>query len=283
MKLTSKRLSIFIKLIIIFTLVMMSATCNGGQMDQRRQVYADLNKIPEKIWQRFSEKVIFFGHQSVGGNILYGYEELRKNYPLQSMPTIESRYWRDIKKGALAHFPIGQNMEPLTKIDAFEEIMNQGLGNKADAAFFKFCYVDINHKTDIDALFIAYRRSIEGLKKRYPNTTFMHMTVPLTTVQSGPKAWIKKIIGRSIGGYLDNVQRNRFNQMLRDVYEGNEPLFDLARIESTLPDHTSYRFKFENKEYMALVPEYASDGRHLNRVGSHRVARQLMLFLINSV
>lgn len=252
-------------------------------MDRKRHIYDSLDEIPEQTWMRFSKKIIFFGHQSVGTNILDGCEVLKKDYPLQSMPIVENRYLKDIKKGALAHFPIGRNMAPRTKIDAFKEFMDQGLGNRADAAFFKFCYVDINNETDIKELFDAYSQSMASLKTRYSDTKFIHVTVPLTTVQKGPKAWIKKIIGHPIGGYLDNIMRNRFNQMMREEYVGKESIFDLAFIESIYENNTHYRFNHESEEYMALIPQYASDGKHLNNSGNLHVARHLMLFLVNTI
>ena len=76
------------------------------------------------------------------------------------------------------------------------------------------------------------------LKEAYPETIFIHVTMPLTSIQTGPKAWVKKIIGRQIRGIDDNIKRNQFNDMLRKEGEGKAPIFDLAKIESTLPDGT---------------------------------------------
>ena len=55
-----------------------------------------------------------------------------------------------------AHSPIGTNMDPGSKIARFREIMDSGVGQAADIAFFKFCFIDVDHDTDIDALFESY-------------------------------------------------------------------------------------------------------------------------------
>jgi hypothetical protein len=78
--------------------------------------------------------------------------------------------------------------------------------------------------------------------------TVVHFTNPLTQRQTGPKAWIKKIIGRPIGGVDDNIKRNKYNDMLINQYEGKEPIFDIAKIESTFPD--SSRFSFSKDRNM---------------------------------
>lgn len=99
-------------------------------------------------------------------------------------------------------------MDLKSKIEDFCALMEKGIGDKADFAFFKFCYVDVRENTAIDKMFAAYKNSLSYLNKMYPKTTFIHFTVPLTSIQIGPKAWIKKIIGRPVGECLDNIERN---------------------------------------------------------------------------
>jgi lysophospholipase L1-like esterase len=69
--------------------------------------------------------------------------------------------------------------------------------------------------------------------------------------------------------------------LLRKNYEGKEPVFDLARIESTRPDGTRETFTQDGKTYYALVPAYTKDGGHLNKLGRKKVAEQLLLLLVS--
>ena len=158
--------------------------------------------------------------------------------------------------------------------------LNSGLGDKAAIAFFKYCYIDITETTDVSSLFSSYAKTMTSLKTRYPSLLLIHVTVPLTVVQRGPRAWIKRAIGRKVGGYGDNIQRNRFNDLLRNTYGGREPLFDLALLEATQADGSQAVFKKNGRTFHTLSPEYSSDGRHLNIYGSRFIAERLLLFLI---
>jgi hypothetical protein len=135
---------------------------------------------------------------------------------------------------------------------------------------------------DNDQVFTAYQQTMSDLKRKYPQTTFIHVTVPLTVVQTGWKVPIKKLIGKAPGGYLDNIKRNQFNQMLIGAYAGNEPVFDLARVEATRPDGSVATFEWEGQTYLRMSGDYASDGRHLNAQGRRYAAEQLLVFLANS-
>ncbi len=60
---------------------------------------------------------------------------------------------------------------------------------------------------------------------------------------------------------------------------GNEPVFDIARIESTRPDGSRESFSDGGKEYFGLTPAYTNDGGHLNATGQKKVASHLATFL----
>jgi hypothetical protein len=250
-------------------------------MDFETKISEKVNQIPQPELASLSRRTIFFGHQSVGRNIMEGLGRLAEDFPKvqlkikDSSGVIDSPYF--------LHAPIGRNTDPGSKIEAFSTLMHSGLGGKADIAFFKFCYVDITTKTDVEKLFDKYKMTMNDLSKAYPTTCLMHTTVPLTIVQTGPCAWIKKIIGRSPGGYEDNIQRNRFNQLMRSAYQGKAPLFDLALVEATRPDGTVNTFAHNGKNYQALDPEYASDGRHLNANGARWVATEMVAVLVSSL
>ena len=62
--------------------------------------------------------------------------------------------------------------------------MDQGF---TGIAMFKYCYVDIGETTDVRKMFNAYRGTIEEVRRSHPSVRIVHMTVPLTTVDSSPK------------------------------------------------------------------------------------------------
>jgi len=157
--------------------------------------------------------------------------------------------------------------------------MEKGIGNKADMAFFKFCYVDANAGTDVKKIFEEYKNRFFSLKKNYPETKFIHVTMPLTSVQTGPRAWIKKLIGKPIRGMEDNIKRNHFNSFLKNEYLDKDPLFDLAKIESTFPDGRRSFFTRDSVTYYTLVQDYTHDGGHLHETGRKTTAEQLLIFL----
>ncbi|MCY1015081.1 hypothetical protein [Pyxidicoccus sp. MSG2] len=225
--------------------------------------------------ETLSQRRIFFGHQSVGGNILDGVKQVA------SAPRVVELKdpGQPVAPGTIAHAMVGENTKPESKIADFARLMDAGLAKGADVAFFKFCYIDFNGTTDTRALFEKYRATMEGLKARHPGTTFVHVTVPLTTVQRGAKAWLKELLGKPVWGISENVQRENFNQLLRKTYGGKEPLFDLAALESTSAEGTPETYELNGQTWPAMVPAYSDDGGHLNAAGQARMAKEFLAFL----
>lgn len=240
-----------------------------------------LDSVPQEVWARLATKKIYFGHQSVGDNILVGVRELLAQHPQIGLRVQERAELAMPVSPVLSHSYVGKNELPQTKNDAFTQAIGGALRNNVDMAFFKYCYVDIGPATDPAALFHTYKKTMDDLKKHNPNVMFIHVTAPLTTTQGGWKAMVKKLLGRSLGGYPDNARRNEFNDLLRKEYVGKEPVFDLAKLEATRPDGSMVTFKYQDREYTSLAPEYTEDGGHLNTLGRKIIAEQLLLFLAN--
>ena len=146
-------------------------------------------------------------------------------------------------------------------------------------AFFKFCYVDFDQSADIKSIIQKYQKTMKSLEDSYPQTTFIHFTVPLVDGRLGVKGYVKRIIGKSDTKMEENIKRNEFNTMLRAKYEGKKNVFDLAAIESTYPDGKRETFEKNGSRFYALVPAYTDDGGHLNEVGRKIVASKLLQFL----
>lgn len=213
--------------------------------------------------ERAARLRVFFGHQSVGANVLDGVRELAREAGLE------------VK---IAEALVGQNRDPASKLKAFAQALETRPGG-VDVALVKFCYLDIDAATDADALFARYRAAIEALQARHPATSFVHVTAPLTTVQGGATAFVKKLLARAPWGTVENVRRERYNALLRKAYGGREPIFDLARVESEGPDGVRATVQWDGSVVPALAPAFTDDGGHLNAAGKRRAARELLAVL----
>ena len=225
---------------------------------------------------------MFFGHQSVGRNIIDGIRDLVTDYGVMSMRIIETKDAGRLTEAVFACVPIGRNWEPESKLAEFRQVLEDGLGDKVDIAFLKFCYVDVRSDTDPVALLDAYVKMVEVLRARFPNVTLVHLTVPLrappSTVKGILKANFKRILGRATV-LDDNCVRMRYNELLRERFSGREFLFDLAGYESTDPGGMQWFVVWKGHEVPVLVPSYTDDGGHLNVVGRRHVAEQLLIEL----
>jgi len=276
-----KALAMSLQLTAYSLIALAITSCSGGKMEPNKVTLPSIKDVPAEAWQKLAQKKIYFGHQSVGNNILDGVRDVMKENPQVKLNIVELSKLNDFDKPFFAHSGVGKNEDPRSKCEDFADILDQKIAGKADIAFFKFCFVDVVPNTDVNKLFAAYKETLVSLKEKYPKVTFVHLTVPLMAAQTGPKVWIKKIIGRAIGGYEDNIKREQFNAMIIKEYSGKEPIFDLARIESTAPDGSRAIFEKDGKTYPRMVPEYTNDGGHLNELGRKIVAEQLLIFLSN--
>ena len=208
-----------------------------------------------------AEPRIYFGHQSVGANILQGVKELGVSL--------------SIKDEFLA-----ENGEPLRKLQNFKAAV--GEGSRFDIALVKFCYVDVNADTDARALFERYRATLAELHAKNPRTVFVHATLPLTTVQTGPKTLAKRLLGRAPYGTIENLRREEYNKLLRTTYAGREPIFDLARVESIAPDGSRVTVSWNGVTAPAMSPAYTDDGGHLNARGRALAAQEFVTVLASA-
>jgi len=240
---------------------------------------AESDQITIDDLQRLAGKRIFFGHQSVGVNILDGLKRIIEDCPGSELAVIETEDPAVLESPVFAHAMIGRNHDPASKMEHFMKIIDNGFGGKTDIAFFKFCYVDFDDSTDPNEVFVAYRTVFSTLEERYPHTRFVHMTMPLLRQRRGLKVFIKKLIGRGSQRDSQNAKRNEYNRLLIGTYEGQDPVFDLAGIESTHGDGSRETYQWGGGTYFALVPDYTEDGGHLNETGQRLVAKHLVRFL----
>ncbi|MBK9307220.1 MAG: hypothetical protein IPM58_09070 [Nitrospira sp.] len=231
--------------------------------------------VTVSVLQKVAEKRIYFGHQSVGLNIIDGIHDIEKDHQGVALKIVKTTDPLALNSPVFAHSMVGENEDPISKINEFVRSMDSGLGEKAEIAFLKFCYVDITRNTDVEKVFAAYKSAMQRLKETYPHTQFVHLTAPLSLSLPSLKGWIKGMLGRED----NNVKKSAFNAMLRREYGGSNLLFDVAAIESTYPDGRKATFTSNGTTYDSLVPEYTNDDGHLNETGRRIMAGHLLKFL----
>jgi hypothetical protein len=169
-------------------------------------------------------------------------------------------------QGVLLQTAIGQNGKPDSKCEDFRQVMRQ-LQGRVDVALFKFCYIDFDDQSDAAAIFDTYARTMDEMKRQYPEVTFVHVTSPLRSIERGPGVWARELLGKRNRAKHANAARGEFNRLLRERYAA-DPIFDLAAVMSTYPDGRRETFTLDGKTYESLVPAYTDDGGHLNAVGA---------------
>jgi len=222
---------------------------------------------------------VFFGHQSVGGNIVDGLEELRSLAGDTALRVLHGTADTALPPAFFAEAKVGKNGEPLGKLADFKDRLDGPLLGRVDVALVKICYVDLaaGAHVDPDSLFTAYRRTVLDLEAAHPGLVVVPVTSPLTVRDFGARGRLDALKGavrRWLGRQDDNARRSRFNARLREGF-GDRVVFDVAAIESTRPDGTRIRYG-SGGTVEALAPEYSSDGGHLNALGRKVAARALL-------
>ncbi len=208
-------------------------------------------------------KRVFFGHQSVGWNVVNGvadlYSAAKIAGPPQAWVESPSSAISPTTGGVLAHTEVGVNGSPDGKVDDFAAYLRGGVGAKVQVAVVKYCYVDIYQGADVTARFNHYRSAMASLEAEFPEVTFLYATNPLET-----------------GASSSNAARTQFNALVRAEYASTGRLWDIALIESTRPDGSRLAGTVDGKRYEALYSGYTSDGGHLNATGGKLVAAELL-------
>jgi hypothetical protein len=274
---------VLLALLFVVVVVMVKAiTFAPGEMMDKPVKTVFRAELSDKQWQTLAGKKVFFGHQSVGNNILAGVADLQATGAPVRLKIEKTEDPGNYDKPILGHSHIGANGDPVSKIDAFKVILESGIGGKVGVALMKLCYVDIKEGTDLDQVFGHYKKTMANLAGRFPGVELLHSTVPLVALQSGPKAFVKKILGSPLYGVADNAARGRYNDMLRREYGSTGKLFDLAACESTGPAGKELRFKLGKELFQAMLPAYTNDGGHLNETGRRLIAQEFLLFLASA-
>jgi hypothetical protein len=227
--------------------------------------------------ERLRQTKVFFGHQSVGANILDGIRELSNDDRHLSLEMTRADRPVSVAGPAFVEANIGRNSDPQSKADAFVAALRDGLGPDGGIALYKYCYLDVRQDTDIHALFGSYKRAIESVRAVHPEISLVHVTIPLTADEGRLRRLAKAALGKPTLRDL-NVKRNAYNDLIRQSFS-KDAVFDLARVESTRPDGTRSYFRNGADTVYTLAAQYTDDGGHLNRLGRSSAARELLRVL----
>ncbi len=264
-------------LIVLFPVFLLLTNCSqkkGGEWVMSKELKNDLSSI--------SKQRIYFGHQSVGGNIIQGIQDILSETGFTELKIIKAEEYNPDLESFFAESRIGQNYYPKKKCDSFRSTVEDVFKGNLDIAMMKFCYIDFNPSTDVKDLFEYYKKTIEELKATYPNITFVHITVPLSSKSQWLKSFLKKLLKGGDTNEIENIKRNEFNQLLKEYFK-EDPIFDLAESEATYPDSSKEYFEKDGRRYSALIRDYTDDGGHLNSLGRKKVAQDLIKTLARIV
>lgn len=263
-----------------FIFLLILSSCSKEENNVNLQQNMDkIKKVTPKKWNQLSEQRIYFGHQSVGYNMIDGIEMILKENPNIKLNIKKGKEPNLFLSPVFAHDNNGSNRDPKLKIDDFTKTMESGLGDKVDMAGFKFCYVDIEDGSDVKELFNHYKKKMNEISLKYPKVKFIYFTCPIKSLQSGPKVMIKKLLRKDIG-IKDNIARNIFNDLLRKEYK-DQLIFDIAKLESTYADGKREYTEVNSQKVFTMIPAYTNDGGHLSKKGKVKVGSELLIFLAN--
>ncbi len=262
------------KQLIILLVVFFLGACSDRKTGELK---VNIDQVRNDL-QILSASKLFFGHQSVGRNIIQGIKELMKESGHPTLHIVDAK--TDIlPRFYFAQANVGRNTFPETKCADFAQLIRNKLGpDGVQYAFLKFCFVDVTRKSDIDQILRIYKSTIDSLRQTFPNIVFVHFTVPLKVQSGGIKNKIKRWLGKASTRDLDNARRNAYNALLKKRFAA-EPIFDLAAVESTYPDGKRETFSLNGRTNYSLIPTYSNDGGHLNAQGRRWVAAHLLHYL----
>lgn len=212
-------------------------------------------------WGAVASRTIYFGHQSVGRDLIAGINRLNSDGAI-GLSLIQTDDPTSLTGPAFVHFFAGSNRDYASKNAALLRLLKTRKNADGAIVLLKYCYVDIRDDLNPDVIFAAYCEMAETIQSEYPDVTVVHATMPLTTVESAFRARASQLMGRPTRRKA-SVARHRYNELLRAEFAGDQPIFDIARVEATRPDGTVATFMSRGAPVETLAPENTYDGGHL--------------------
>ena len=130
--------------------------------------YTSIQEVPQSTWDELAQKKIFFGHHSVGDNILQGLSLILAENPNIKLKIFSSKdVGSRIFSAGLFEGGVGKNFYPETKLETFKEKIEGGYGQTADIVFFKFLPLS-------ETLVNAFYRYIFNSDRIYMSIIFLY-------------------------------------------------------------------------------------------------------------
>lgn len=251
----------FRKAALLAFVVSVVSACGQQPIGKKMRI---VPSVSDAEWSVVAGRRILFAHQSVGRDMMSGLAELASGRGVD-LNVVEARRISSDAPG-LYHFAVGENGDAPGKLRDLQEVATQQNLSTVDMVLLKLCYVDFTEGTDAEALARQYVSTLQELQLENPQTRFVAITTPLTTVQAGPKAWVKRLLGKAPYGVQENARRHQFNEVVRRHFDEGT-LFDLAQLEAS------------DAAAAALHPALTSDGGHLNQLGRELVGAYFAKFI----
>src|ERR1035437_5261886 len=269
-----KKKSIYILLLLLLVIIIILLRQNDVSKNMTPEISNNINLI--------SQKNIYFGHRSVGENIISGINKIISKGRHKEIVIKELNSNSKIDGNYFFHSNIGKNGDPKSKFKEFIDIVNDLSNKNLEIAMIKLCFVDITRKTNINEVFQSYVAMIDSLQNKHPNLTFIHFTVPLKSKPSWINSIKDFIKNRNQNDQQDNINRNNYNELLLTKYP-QKYIFDLAEFESSYPNGKRESIMVNGKLYYSLIKDYTDDGGHLNDMGQQVIASELINKLLEII
>ena len=186
---------------IVILSILFTACSDKGQQDESKILKKEISKT---ALNKLSEKRIFFGHRSVGNNILQGIDDILTQYPGINLKILKYEEVKSSKDNGIIHAWIDQNGSPQSIAEDYTRMVEKLPGKEMDFALIRF--TPWYGKKDMDEILKDYTIAIEQLKQRHSKTVFIHGTFPLNHSKTSFKTWIKKLTGKKeIWEYDGNI------------------------------------------------------------------------------
>ena len=212
-------------------------------------------------WGTVASRTVYFGHQSVGRDLIAGINRLNCDGAI-GLSVVQTDDPTSLTGPAFVHFLAGSNRDYASKNAALLRLLKSRRSADGAIVLLKYCYVDLTGDHNPYDIFAAYCEMVETIQAEYPDVTVVHSTIPLTTVETAFVAQTRNLIGRPTQRKA-SIARHRYNQLLRAEFVGEQPMFDLARIEATRPDGRVATFMSHGSPIETLAVENTYDGGHL--------------------
>lgn len=225
--------------------------------------------------------IVFFGHQSVGADLVQGVRELPRDQLFGAWHVTSLADYRPAATAShvLIHERLGENRNVASKLGGFRQLFAAEKLPGVDVALLKFCYVDVSTHSQAEALRAQYEACMEQLTQQQNTVRFAHVTIPLRQVPRGARALVHRALGHRSREHEGNTCREEFNDWLRARHAGAGTVFDLALLESTQRNGKRHLQREAGHTVPCLAPEWTYDGGHLNEQGRSMAARGFLQFL----